>query len=56
MKKIPIIIRIILTLLMIYGAYTETGKWTASILFLIFIAIEINGHLIRRLIHGRKKD
>ena len=34
------IIRIMLTLFLIYGAYTETGKWTALNLFLIMFYIE----------------
>ena len=38
---IPRIIRYCLTLLLIYGAYTETGKWTAISLIGISIAIEI---------------
>ena len=33
--------RIIITMLLLYGVYTETGKWTALSLFLVFIAIEI---------------
>lgn len=37
-KYIP---RMILTILLLYGVYTETGKWTTLSLFLIFIAIEI---------------
>ena len=48
MKKIPVIIRIILTPLLIYGVYGETGIWTALSLFLIFIAIEAQGYLMRR--------
>ena len=39
--KVSGIIRITLTLLLIYGAYTETGIWTALSLFLILWAIEI---------------
>ena len=39
-KKIQVIIRIILTLALIYGVYTETGIWTAVSLGLIFVAIE----------------
>ena len=42
------IIRIILTLALIYGAYTETGVFTALSLFLIFVAIEAKGFLIKR--------
>lgn len=53
-KVIPVTIRIILTLLLIWGAYTETGKWTALCLLLIFMAIEalslaINKRRIREL-------
>lgn len=35
-----LIIRAVLTLGMIYGAYTETGVWTACSLFLTALAIE----------------
>ena len=50
MNKIQKIIRYVLTLLIIYGAYTETGTWTALSLFLIFMGIEINGYLIKMLV------
>jgi len=40
MKYIPHIIRGILTLAMIYGAYTETGIWTALCLLGCWISIE----------------
>ena len=33
-----------LTVVMIYGAYTETGHWTAASLFLIFVGIEASAH------------
>jgi hypothetical protein len=36
-----IVIRIILTLFLIYGAYKETGPVTAMCLFLIFSYIEL---------------
>ena len=49
MKKIPLIIRTILTLLLLCGVYTETGKWTTISLFLIFLAIEIYGYLIEKM-------
>ena len=42
MKKVRTLIRYVLTLLLIYGSYTETGKFTALALLLIFIAIEIS--------------
>ncbi|KKL10641.1 hypothetical protein LCGC14_2553800 [marine sediment metagenome] len=41
MKKIPTIIRFILTLALILGVYTETGFWTSLSLFLIFIYVEL---------------
>lgn len=34
------LIRIILTLLLIYGVYTETGIWTALSIFLIALSME----------------
>lgn len=49
MKKIPIIIRIILTLLLIYGVYLETGIWTTLSLFLIFVGMEAQGYLTEKL-------
>ena len=39
---IPRIIRFVLTLALIYGAYTETGLWTGLNLLGIFIAFEIH--------------
>ena len=42
------IIRAILTLALIYGAYTETGVFTALSLLLIFVAIELNSWLTQR--------
>lgn len=38
---IKALIRWILTTLLLYGVYTETGKWTALSLLLISIAIEL---------------
>lgn len=35
------IIRILLSLLLCWGVYTETGSYTAISFFLIFIAIEV---------------
>ena len=48
MNKIQKIIRYALTLLIIYGAYTETGMWTALSLFLIFMSMEIHGYLMEK--------
>ena len=42
-------IRIILSLLLFYGVYTETGIWTTVSLFLVFVTSEIEGYLKR---HG----
>ena len=42
------IIRSILTLLLVYGAYTETGVFTALSLLLIFIYLEVNAVLVKR--------
>jgi hypothetical protein len=44
------IIRIFLTLLLIYGVYTETGIWTAISLFLIMIGIEFKGAFMNRIL------
>ncbi len=43
-KPIPIIIRSILTLALIYGVYTETGVWTTISLLLISVGIEVGGY------------
>jgi len=51
MKKfIPTIIRVILTLALCYGAYTETGIWTAIFLFLLFLSIEFATIMIRKMV------
>ena len=42
------VIRAILTLALIYGAYTETGIFTALSLLLIFVALESQGWLTKR--------
>jgi len=44
------IIGIILSLLLIYGAYTETGIWTAISLLLIYVGIELRSAVIRKII------
>lgn len=48
------VIRFILTLALIYGAYTETGVFTALSLLLIFVAIELNGWLTKRALDAAK--
>jgi hypothetical protein len=45
MNKTTFIVRIILTILLLYGVYTETGFWTALSLFLIFTGFEIESFL-----------
>ncbi|MBI2758775.1 MAG: hypothetical protein HYX49_08865 [Chloroflexi bacterium] len=42
------VIRAILTLALIYGAYTETGIFTALSLLLIFVSIEVQSRLTKR--------
>ncbi len=47
------VIRAILTLAFIYGAYTETGIFTALSLLLIFVALEAQGFLTKRAMDWR---
>ncbi len=47
MKKIPVIIRVILTLALVFAVYVETGIWTAISIGLIFAGVEINTILIK---------
>ena len=42
------LIRIILTLALVYGAYTETGIWTSICLLLITTSIELQGFLAQK--------
>ena len=42
------VVRAILTLALIYGAYAETGIFTALSLFLISVALEAQGWLTKR--------
>ena len=46
LKRIPTIIRWLLTLLILYGAYTETGIWTTLALFLWAVSSELNSMAI----------
>lgn len=41
-------VRIILTLLLIYASYRETGAFTATSFLLIFLYIELQGRLTKR--------
>lgn len=50
MFKITDFIRWALTLLLIYGAYTETGIFTAISLLLIAIALELQGYINNKII------
>lgn len=51
-KTYRTICRVILALALIYGVYTETGKWTASFAFLTFIAIEGLNSIVIKLKRG----
>lgn len=42
------VIRWVLTIALTYGAYTETGIFTALSLLLIFVGLEANGWLTKR--------
>lgn len=42
------IIRYTLTLLLIYGAVTETGVWTGLSLLLIFVSIERASEIVKK--------
>jgi len=42
------IIRLTLTLGVLYGVYTETGIWTALALFLVSITLELQSITLRR--------
>ena len=46
MKLIRFIIRIGLSLLLLYGVYTETGIWTAISMFLCFVALEAHSFIL----------
>lgn len=48
------VIRAILTLALVYGAYTETGIFTALSLLLIFVALEAQGWLTKRALDAAK--
>lgn len=48
------VIRAILTLALIYGAYTETGIFTALSLLLISVALEAQGWLTQRALDAAK--
>lgn len=48
------VIRAIITLALIYGAYTETGIFTALSLLLIFVALEAQGWLTKRALDAAK--
>jgi len=43
------IIRILVTLGLIYGAYTETGVWTTLALLLIAVSVELLAITVRRM-------
>jgi hypothetical protein len=48
MNKITTIIRIFLTVALLYGVYTETGIWTTTSLFLTAIGLELAGYIVSK--------
>ena len=66
MKCLTYIVRASLTLALIYGAYTETGIWTAFNFFCIWVSIEIQlaifktrdsrSELFRKKRNGNRKE
>jgi hypothetical protein len=53
MKNIPTVIRIIFTLCLIFAAYKETGVWTGISFFLIFMWVEIQNIINRKVVLGK---
>jgi len=47
MNKIAVIIRLILSVALLYLAYGETGPWTTVILALMFASAEITGFVLK---------
>lgn len=47
--KLTTLIRIIVTLALVYGVYTETGKWTAISILIIFAGFEGAGMLVKKI-------
>ena len=54
-KVIIRVIRWILTLVLVYLAYTETGIWTGICLFLIMISIELLSYVITKAFEAIKE-
>jgi len=48
-------IRIALSLLLLYGVYTETGIWTTILLFLVVATAEYKAYLERRQVSKMRK-
>jgi len=48
-------IRIALSLLLLYGVYTETGIWTTILLFLVVATAELKSYLERRQVSKMRK-
>ena len=55
-RWIPHAVRIILSLLMIYGAFTETGIWTALCLLFVFGGVEALNLSLNKLYAGIKAN
>ena len=46
MNKNTVIIRIILSILLMFGIYKETGVWTTLAVFLLFLSVEGLSYII----------
>lgn len=53
MKKTTII-RLIMSLALVYGVFTETGVWTAVSIFLMFVKAEVIAILFKKLLEDVK--
>jgi len=55
LKLLGIIVRIVLTLVLIFLVHRETGIWTALCFFLIFISLELFGIAVHYIMKSLKK-
>lgn len=54
-KKIISVIRWILTVILIYGIYTETGPWTAGAFILLTVTVEMISNALKNIIEALKE-
>lgn len=54
MKTIQPLVRYALTLLLCWGVYTETGKWTALSTFLVSVSLEVMYQYLFKIIQERE--